>query len=438
MAAISRGRSRTARRASGWSTARRGCSPSAASRKVTVRDICQAPRANVAAVNYHFGGKNGLYQEVVQTAIRTMLATTEDDVQAGRRPAARGAAADLRRHLPAARRPGARQLDPSAHDARAHRADARARSGRRSGDASRGWRIWAASSRRCSAAARRPARRHCVISVQTQCLVLLNDKIASRFHPFQVTPKRLEQVADHITTFSLASRPSSRRNAEARRRGGHPVRRCGPTGWRRRRSTTRTDPESERSDSSPRVRSARSVSYRISNDGACLYEAACQVTRLIAISQVDFAQTSSEPRRPLIQPGDARRTGRLTIPTGSSSSVPRVGQTSEVSHPSIRALCGASAPAHHTGCEWRSGAPCVPALTCRQGMHTRSLLQLDDQAVNSLYGRSRYRRHGLRRRVPALAWRLVVRFVAPHSKEDPCNASRECHDRDPRTATFRQ
>jgi hypothetical protein len=49
-----------------------------------------------------------------------------------------------------------------------------------------------------------PRVEHSVMSVQAQCLVLLNDKIASRFHPFQITPKRLEQVADHITTFSLA------------------------------------------------------------------------------------------------------------------------------------------------------------------------------------------------------------------------------------------
>ena len=43
---------------------------------------------------------------------------------------------------------------------------------------------------------------HCVMSVQAQCLVLLNDKVASRFHPFEITNKRLDQLADHITTFS--------------------------------------------------------------------------------------------------------------------------------------------------------------------------------------------------------------------------------------------
>ena len=36
----------------------------------TVRDICEAAGANVAAVNYHFGGKEGLYAEVVADVIR--------------------------------------------------------------------------------------------------------------------------------------------------------------------------------------------------------------------------------------------------------------------------------------------------------------------------------------------------------------------------------
>src|SRR6185503_1763624 len=51
--------------------------------KVTVREICKAARANVAAVNYHFGGKTGLYDEVVQSAIRTMHGTTQDIEKAG-------------------------------------------------------------------------------------------------------------------------------------------------------------------------------------------------------------------------------------------------------------------------------------------------------------------------------------------------------------------
>ena len=52
--------------------------------RVTVRDICRAADANIAAVNYHFHGKHGLYQAVVQTAIDHMRATTETIVAAGR------------------------------------------------------------------------------------------------------------------------------------------------------------------------------------------------------------------------------------------------------------------------------------------------------------------------------------------------------------------
>jgi AcrR family transcriptional regulator len=51
--------------------------------RVTVRDICKKARANVAAVNYHFGGKEGLYQAVMRMAMETMQATTEAARAAG-------------------------------------------------------------------------------------------------------------------------------------------------------------------------------------------------------------------------------------------------------------------------------------------------------------------------------------------------------------------
>ncbi|HWB17920.1 MAG TPA: CerR family C-terminal domain-containing protein [Vicinamibacterales bacterium] len=66
---------------------------------VTIRAICRDARANVAAVNYHFGDKRGLYTEVIQSAAGVMLDATDAARRAGEgQPPAGQLAAYIRVH----------------------------------------------------------------------------------------------------------------------------------------------------------------------------------------------------------------------------------------------------------------------------------------------------------------------------------------------------
>jgi TetR/AcrR family transcriptional regulator, regulator of cefoperazone and chloramphenicol sensitivity len=170
--------------------------------KVTIREICKAARANVAAVNYHFNGKKGLYDEVVRAAIKTMQTTTEAirEAGSGRAPAEQLSAyvTIFLTRVVAARDSWIHQLmmrelsDPTpaldlvmkkvVHPRMAYlREVIAAMLGCEPGD---------------------PRVERCAMSVQAQCLALLSHPVAA-LKPKSMSERDLALMADHIVQFSL-------------------------------------------------------------------------------------------------------------------------------------------------------------------------------------------------------------------------------------------
>ena len=174
-------------------------------KKVTVREICQAARANVAAVNYYFGDKIGLYREVLQSAIDGMRATNEAARKEGKgRPPEEQLRRYLRIFLARVLSPGsegihrliAREVnDPTpAFDALVEQG-LRPRIEYLSG--------LVAEIMKCDKKDPRVLR--CVGSIQSQAFTYLKNPIATRLgFAFKPTPEFIEQTADHIATFSIA------------------------------------------------------------------------------------------------------------------------------------------------------------------------------------------------------------------------------------------
>jgi len=180
---------------------------------VTVRAICSAAKANVAAVNYHFGDKLGLYREVLQVSIDAIRETTE---------AAREAGAGL---------PPEEQLRAFVHvfmhraltgDENLHRLIAREMNDPTPAlDALVGQGMRPrieylsgviAQILGCDAREMRVLR--CVASVQSQVVAYFPNPIAARLGlRFDPTPAQIDAAARHVAAFSIAG---VRASAESR------------------------------------------------------------------------------------------------------------------------------------------------------------------------------------------------------------------------------
>jgi len=173
--------------------------------RVTVRDICKKARANVAAVNYHFGGKDGLYTAVMQSAIGVMSSTTEAARAAGEGLSAQD---KLRAYVMVF----VRRVTGNARDSWIHQLMMR-----EIADPTPALEMVAEQvlkprmayfcaviSELVDRPADDPSVVRCALSVQSQFHAMLwNRVVAGIIDDVPPTPDTLETIADHITTFSL-------------------------------------------------------------------------------------------------------------------------------------------------------------------------------------------------------------------------------------------
>jgi AcrR family transcriptional regulator len=172
-------------------------------KKVTVREICRVARANVAAVNYHFGDKLGLYRDVLQSAIDRMRATNEAARLAG---AGQSPEEQLRRYIFIF----VRRLLTSGHDT-VHRLVTREMNDPtpalddlvEQGVRPRVEYLSGVIARIIGCATSDPRVLRCVASIQTQSIAYLPNPIAQRLGLI-VKPVHIDEIAQHIVDFSLA------------------------------------------------------------------------------------------------------------------------------------------------------------------------------------------------------------------------------------------
>ncbi len=173
---------------------------------VTVREICHAAEANVAAVNYHFGDKLGLYRVVLGGAIQAMREATEEARAAGLgKPADQQlrlyVAIFLRRLLQPGRQAVHQLINREVADPTPALDDLIEQGVRPRLDYLSGI---VAQMIGCDPGDQRVLR--CVLSVQSQSIMYARpNAIAERLgFTFKPTPSDIDTAAQHIADFSIA------------------------------------------------------------------------------------------------------------------------------------------------------------------------------------------------------------------------------------------
>jgi AcrR family transcriptional regulator len=174
-------------------------------KRVTVREVCRAARANVAAVSYHFGDKLGLYREVLQGAVAAMRSTND-----AARDAGRGQPADeeLRRYvevfLQRVLHPGSgaiHQIITREMNEPTPLLDVLVEEGVRP----RVDYLSGVIARMIGCDPRDERVLRCVASVQSQAVAYFPNPISQRLgFAIDPTPEQIGKAAEHIATFSIA------------------------------------------------------------------------------------------------------------------------------------------------------------------------------------------------------------------------------------------
>jgi AcrR family transcriptional regulator len=177
-------------------------------RHTTVREICDRAAANVAAVNYHFRDKEGLYSEVLRYAHRCLVVQPQRDMtQYGSAPAdqrLRVFVHLMMHQLFEAGKPAwhgklvAREMiDPTAALDRLVQEEIRPKSQF----------LQSVVREIIGPAASQRDVELSTLSVISQCVFYRHSKaVISRLHPeLKFTPDDIDALADHIANFSLAA-----------------------------------------------------------------------------------------------------------------------------------------------------------------------------------------------------------------------------------------